>query len=405
MSTGVRWLLLGAVWLVAFAGCSPTPSESLTSSLSAPASATEPPSAEPTTQPQAWTFIDVPDVSVRGVAERDGRIVAVGSSYDPGSVIGGVILVSDDAVDWQSVDLSEFQLDSGGTVGISLVTAGPSGFVAAGGRSVPSEPVGIPLLLFSEDGLAWDDVTPALPGCSGPTEIIAADFGYVGFGWSCRAEGDEDPRPVHMLRSVDGRTWEVTVTDLQNADGQYPAGMATDGQRIVALGWWGPVATKAEWISDDAGITWREVELDIPAGVYPRSIAYGHDLFVVGAASVEDGVAVPQVCVSQTGESWECQRTKVSIYQHVATATGFAELHYELIESDNPREARTRTIVATSRDGVIWQEDVASQLANLTFYGAAWTTHGLLAWGGTNPTIEPRELSRPFFVLHRLALP
>jgi hypothetical protein len=89
----------------------------------------------------------------------------------------------------------------------------------------------------------------------------------------------------------------------------------------------------------------------------------------------------------------------------VVTATGFVEVRAELIPSDNPREARTRTIVATSGDGFVWQQEVAPQLADLSFYGAMWTTSGLLAWGGTNPNVEPPELSRPFFVLHRLALP
>lgn len=389
---------VAALWLLGpmLIGCAATPTTSpISSRIAAPTA-----SPQPSPTQEAWTFADLANVDVRDVAEGGGLILAVGYTYP---VLGGTILASTDAVTWQPVDLSELRLDSLGGSGIDLVAYGPHGFVATGGRFGPSAPLGSPFLLFSPDGLTWEEVTYP-EHCTYADSLVAGDFGYAILGGRCRTEAEFDPRPIRLLTSSDGRNWTSTTDALTTPSSLAVTALATDGHRIVAL-LTNTVGTGLVWTSDDGGASWLSIDAAFPAGIQPGAITFGHGLFVVTGGVVEAGISVPHTCTSPDGEEWGCHvaDSHFPTRELAVTPTGFATV------TDHPldpmRLSHSETTLLTSFDGSSWSVIVLPELTDHQFRGTEWTSHGLLAWGGTAPEFDPSGFSVPFLVRYGSTLP
>jgi hypothetical protein len=385
-------IVLVAPLVVACTMPSPSPSQAAFPSATVTASPSWSPS--PSLRPTGWTFVDIEGIDVTDVGEFNGRLIAVGSSYDGPSV--EKVLVSEDGLAWNEIDLSRLNLDQYESRFLGPLLQGPNDLLASGQWFNYEDPGGGTLVLRSSDGLQWERVATPEP-CFYP--LFVADFGFLASGhqryldtWCYREDGGEFDPPVGLFASTDGRTWHDLVAALSS-----PANLAVtafDGHRLVGFDAYraDPVT---EWISDDLGRTWRQVSQPWVSR-RPDSIVFGHNQFVVGAGVLRDGNSFPLACTSPDGEAWDCQETGVWIGGRATavTSTGFVAI-YSAPSTSNDRHERT--VVATSRDGLHWAGSLEPKLDDVTFYGAAWTSKGLFAWGGTNPEVDPSGHSTPFF--------
>jgi hypothetical protein len=363
------------------------------------------PSLSPTPVPAAgWTPVEIVGIgSLYGIAEHDGRLVAAGSSAD-GSV--GSLATSDDGVTWTPVDLSV--LEPGYT--FYSVVAGESGFIALATRY--PVPMGMPehAFLYSDDGRTWHEAVAPAECFAGSIEKY--EEGYIGLGGECRTEGDFRPSALHVITSPDGRSWTSQIHDQELA-----GAWATDGHRLV-LFQHDPTgqAPPEIWISDDAGRNWRVVPDAFPAGVSVSGPLYGHDRYIApGSWLIREGDPDSAVCVSVDGENWDClvipPLTGELAGRHwlaraiAVTPTGYASLVEYFKNTLPPYDPRIDMVAATSRDGLHWTFVAVPELANRLPTNLVWTSHGVFAWGGTNPNLRPGDVSMPYIDVYRLPLP
>lgn len=372
-------------------GASPLPSAS-DPAPSQSETARPTPIAEP-----SWEIITIAGVEdVRGVVELNGRLVAGGWNPSADTL---ALAWSDDAVEWTPADVSYLDLDASGIDGL---IAGRDGLVATGVR-YPDGPMapGIPFILFSADGIAWEEVVHP-GGCASAEHAATGAFGYVMVGTpECIEVAGRDPRPLTVLSSTDGRTWTTATHESQFDDiSQKPWRLATDGTRIVAIEF-----QSAAWISDDGGETWDAREAPFGAGVSTDWITYGHGMFLVTGSQLPEGGSppIPIACVSHDGEAWTCREAPASLNWAQATPTGFVA-HIRLIPDD--RDEPIENQIVTSTEGLEWAAGAAEpELRDISIHHLFPTTYGLFVAGGTEPIAEPLQYSEPRVAVHRGPLP
>lgn len=381
----------------------PSPSPSAPPASSPEIAPTLTVSPSPTDVPaDGWTAVEVLGIkSLFDIFEADGRLLAIGVSAEG----NGAMASSDDGVTWTPVDLSAL-----GSVDAMPIGAGASGFVAVA-FTYPA-PMGIPELdyLYSDDGRTWHEAIAPADCFSG--RIAPHEVGFIGLGGPCRTEGNFAPAALHVIASPDGRSWTSRVDE-----GLLTGSWATDGRRLVLFqndpsG----QAPGQVWISDDAANTWRHIADAFPAGISTSGILYGNGRYVVPASWVL-GDAEPDsaVCTSVDGEAWQCEVIPPLEGELVgrnwlaraiaATPTGFASLVEYVNSPFAGGDPSTDTVLATSPDGLVWNFTPVPELDNKFPYGMRWTTHGLYAWGGTNPNLRPGDVSVPYIDVHRRSLP
>lgn len=393
------------------AGPSPSPMPSPTSAASlATPIATAPPStgadrAQPSVAPTsmtpaaAWEPVSIEGMTARDVAELNGLLVTVGHEE---ATQTGAIAVSETGTDWRRVDLDPALK----LVAITEVVAG-DGLVAFGfahGETVEPASTLVPIVLFSADGVSWEDVMR--PGLCG-SGAVAGDFGYTYTASPCSSEPSPARAPITVFRSADGRTWTSTTDHPEFADPMVtPWGLATDGARIVG-GQYGYGLSQDAYtifISDTGGAEWIALQ-PFPQDVAPGAIAYGHGRFISSSSFLyrEGSDRNAAVCLSVDAEHWECAETGLEYLPGIhATNTGYVGLLEQ--RPDEFTAGPNEVAVISSVDALEWDVEIAPELHDFLVHGVEATSHGIVAWGGTNPYL-PDSVSEPLFFLHRSPLP
>ncbi len=386
--------VLAVLFSLVVAGCateSPAPTSSLLGSVVPGATTTPSQKATPveTPIPTGWTRVGIDGFDVRGIAEGAGRLVAVGNAR---AAFTSLIATSGDGAVWTTLAIPD--VGHGLRSGVEQVAYGAGGFVATGGRYNDVTGIAEPFILHSADGLTWEEVT--FPGpCAFGSSILTGVWGYVIVAGSCHGEGEIDPRPIRVLASPDGTHWTSTTDFAEFSDvHRWPGPVATDGKRIVALQGEHRGDAELRWISDDRGMTWKTFP-QTPVSLY--EITFARDRWF--ARGSENGDSV--LCTSSDGENWTCQVADVPVPPVVATSTGFVSVSYRSREG---LHAGVDSVETTSIDGVEWHESIVGP-PNLLYYGIAATSHGVFAWGGTEPDQDPTGLSTPFLIVHRTPIP
>lgn len=372
----------------------------------AEASPSASPASRASTAPAGgWAEVTTLDFSVASIAEAEagGRLVAVGSE---GS--SPVLATSDDGMSWTRVDLSTLELGAGW---IGFAASAEPGFVVAGSRffestEAPGFGTSEPFVIFSPDGGSWEEA-PLPDPCVQFHSIATGDFGYALVGGRCRSEGDFDPRPITVLRSVDGRNWASETAFPSSADRlQTPGAIASDGRRIVAIQQGQGIGLAEHmWISDDGGASWETIVEPLPEGINANGIAYGHGRFVVSASGIEDdGSERFSACISEDAEAWSCSPSEPALPRTVvASATGYIGLVE--VYPDEFTAYPNGVAVVTSTDGVAWHSQPEAALANLYLSSVHPTTRGIFVAASTNANRTPEDRAEPRVMLYRGTLP
>jgi hypothetical protein len=333
---------------VLLTGCQTTEPEILPSPTTSPRaavtsqteSATPEVSAQPAPPPTLapWARADVPafldpigSSSVRALAERDGRLVAVGQvGIEPG------IWVSDSLGSWEHVDLPD---DRHGD--LAKVAAADAGWVALGpGYDETGEGV---VALYSPDGRSWQ---PASVAWDGYLDTVA--LGSDGHSWLLVAIGEEGRK---AMSSSNGVHWQAggsppidEVTDITYLDG----GWIVAGTQATDNGWEGVL-----YASPD-GSSWKQLSTPPGSGAF-SDLTRTRDRYVAaGSLSADEGGAA--LWTSPDLETWtrvdlpnaENER-RTTIIRAVA---GSEDL---LVAVGDDAEGRIG--VWESSDGTSWQHD------------------------------------------------
>jgi hypothetical protein len=385
----------GVIKLPVTVDASASPS-SVNPSSSAASSASVAPTSTPV-PPAGWSALAIPGIDgLTGIAERDGRLVAVGTAG--ADQLEMAMAFSDDGQVWTAIDLAAFDL---GAVGPASVFGGDPGFGAIAYRNIPGEGVRVPVYLFSADGETWDAATPPA-GCTtvlGP--VMFGQFGFVGLGEECRGEGLGPPGPLHILTSLNGRAWTSRIDE-----GHTVTSWATDGSRLVLLYGCGSSGSLSLSLTDDLGETWRCVESPFPAEVSVKGAVWGHDRYVAdGSWLIRDGDPDSGSCVSSDGESWQCEIIAATgdlanrdnfLNPITVTPTGFISLNAYPVEPTG--DSGLEMILGRSTDGLTWSFERVPELANRASAVVASTSHGVFVWGSTST-------SSPYIDIYRAPLP
>jgi hypothetical protein len=348
--------------------------------------------------PAGWTDVEIPGIDwLGGIAERDGRLVAVGATA--GDRLEAAMAFSDDGEVWTAIATPTFD-------GFWSVFSGEPGFGAIAVRYVLGE---LPMLtyLFSADGDTWETASP--PGdCVSGARPVYGEFGFVALGAACQVVEDAPPSPLYILTSSDGRAW----TSRLDQD-HMPGAWVTDGRRLLLLT--NPTTLDepiSEWISGDLAQTWRFVEAPFPTKVSVYQLLWGRDQYFAAASwLVREGDPDPAACVSTDGAAWHCEvisasdnmATRDFLGVAAVTPTGYVSLaHYPL---DLFIPSGYTMVMGTSTDGLNWAFTIMPEMANRIPQGLASTSHGLFTWGGTSPETDPSGRSQPYIQVSRAPLP
>jgi hypothetical protein len=398
-------LVFGAAISVGLAGCGAEQPEreSIGGSPSASPSPTLATSPAATTAPVGWTPVEIAGVgSVSDMAERNGRLVAVGQERLDGGA--AVIAYSDDGITWTEVDTSDLQLNG---ASIFSITPGNAGFVAFGGR-VSADFSSEDLYYFSADGTDWQLADPP-EECAAGSHARQVGSGFIKFGQVCVTDGPPPPGPARVLTSTDGRSWTSRV------DPTLPIGAwATNSHRIVMLtGCCGTEATDV-LISEDGATTWHQIADAFPVDVTVYNVTFGHDRYVAEASWLRR-VGDPDwaVCMSLSGEVWTCQvlssgtsppEGRRQVGSVTATSTGFASLAVAL---DDPFKPGTTAILGTSTNGLAWEFSPVPVLKDSNPGGFVGTSHGVFTWGNKDEVAADGSVlpPEPYVLVHLAPLP
>jgi hypothetical protein len=355
-------------------------------------------SAEPAWKPTAIEGMS----TVMGIVERNGRLVATGHDGEVGA-----IATSDDGQTWQPVELS-----TAGPLAFYTVVPGETGFIAVATRY--PIPMGMPVYeyLYSTDARTWMTAEP--PAECVTAAIVAHGSGFLGIGSPCQTEVPQPSAPgsLRVLESPDGRTWTSRRDEVLR-----PGPWAIADGRIVLLQEGDDPAGGFvhAWISDDAARTWRQSAAQFPEGFYPSSVFHGHDRYVVpGSWKTGAGDSESAVCTSRDGDAWECEAIAEPASdmagrnwlgrQVAVTPTGFASLVEYVNDPAYGGDGSTDMVLATSRDGLVWEFTAVPELKNRLPNGLTWTSHGLFSWGGLSRNVTP-DAYVPYLVRHDATLP
>lgn len=235
---------------------------------------------------RTWQLARDPDLGrgrVEAVAVSGDRIVAVGSSVDPGGLPAGRIWESPDGRAWEVLDVPAMRT-------VAAVAVTPSLVVAAG---VPHSLRDAPLWL-SRDGGPWQAWDPGTMSRATLTGLAVGGPGFVAVGY--------DDRGGRAWTSPDGRSW--VAADPEPFERGRLHAVASTPAGLVAVGWTTDAAertTPTAWISRDGG-TWERVWVD--TGVRDGRLAavaatpYG----IVAVGGTADGSAA---WTSGDGRTWQ----------------------------------------------------------------------------------------------------
>jgi len=248
-----------------------------------------------------------PQIYLRDVADRGGRLVATGSAMlkDNSDVV--VVWTSRDGRSWTDVPTQADVFPPGSS--ISEITAGPDGFVAVGQITVGQ--VSTAAIWYSPDGRDWRLHRPGPDGLQ-LYSVAAGDGGYVAVGATMECITDCASREAVVMTSVDGETWvrvpsgpEFRVAqpgDPQNAPGAAMIEVVAWGSRFAALGEYDGEPTV--WVTTPG------VQEDVPTPTLPEpapvvssALAYGvdGDVFLAdadgsNAVRIADGAPYTDEC-------------------------------------------------------------------------------------------------------------
>lgn len=383
-------------------GPSATPKRSSSVEPTEAATPTTPGLSPPTVPVAGWTPVEIAGVPwVAGIAERDGRLVAIGLEEIDGGA--AVIAYSDDGAIWTPIDTASLGLGDGS---LFYIAAGEPGFVAVGGRlAADYSPEG--LYFFSADGREWYSADPP-EHCAAGSGPRAVGSGFITFGQVCVSDGFPPPGPVRVVTSTDGRSW-MSRLDAEMSFGPW----TTDGERIVMLVGAGSEGRPDVAISDDGAGTWRHIPDAFPAGVTVYNVTWGHHRYVAEASWLNrPGNPDHAVCASDTGESWSCSvlspvtaapEEQRGIGALTPTSTGFASLLWALDDPFAP--SGSTMILGTSPDGLDWTFATVPALKDALLDGIVGTSYGLYVWGSTYTGGDPSVPQEPYVLVHLAPMP
>lgn len=242
----------------------------------------------------------------------------------------------------------------------------------------------------STDGLVWTRADDAAIGRLVLTRMGVAPIGtFVAtdqLGGACN-QGDTAGKDV--WDSVDGVTW--TPSSFPIASG-CPQAFATNGRRIVAVGYDRRVTGGvAAWWSDD-GATWNSASITIGGGGLTDVAAAPFGFVAYGYPGVFAYSVDGQTWQSASGRPDLATGPDASDVTLVGTAVG------ALLVGGKGSGDRTQGLVWTTADGDKWtQLRVATALPNASFWEASVGPRGTLIGGLTGKTgrLEPSAWTTP----------
>jgi hypothetical protein len=273
------------------------------------------------------------DYHMAGVAEFQGGIVGLSS--------GGEVVRSRDGRAWERVSASGFtprtstrREDGEACAGDTVrgVAARNGLLVAVGARSVPPEPgddyCDARLELWrSSDATTWEPVQPSGLSETDSVDTVVADAsGFLAFGYSrtprAEDEGDEEQgRGLNLWRSADGASWETVPTEGLSKPAEYKYqfvnSVAVHNDRMLAA-----IGTEcvdcydddvvALWRSDGAS-AWQELRFSglgaldqANSDIVPAVAATDQGYVAFASVGKDHGDdRTPAVWSSSDGERWE----------------------------------------------------------------------------------------------------
>jgi hypothetical protein len=263
-------------------------------------------------------------------ADGMGRVVVVGGSQGIDGTMDGRVYVSEAGGAWQPVaDESVFR----GTP-VQVVVRSPAGWVALGWNdTTPAGSVRPVTEWFSRDGLTWQRPEEPLPIKGTSAYLLATPQGFILSGVPLKSGA---PNELPIWRSEDGQTWQRSVSGDNSAQKLGPLVSAAINRNGLLLGvsqigdgmstalvWsihqgkdWSLVPVKSGvadpsafsavaamstssgpfiavnssskrlYMSDDAGVTWKETRGE--AGLYPL----GQKLVTLGDLTQTEDIRV-----------------------------------------------------------------------------------------------------------------
>lgn len=243
-----------------------------------------------------WDRVGVPatleGVSLLDVAAGPGGFVAIGDvAGDPflANETGIVLFRSPDGRRWERVPVVP-----GMVAGLaSGIGGGPSGYVAAGF----TDPEPGPIILVSDDGVAWTAVAPADSGDAalGITSPTPSGDGWIAVGGPAET--------LSVLHSDDGVRWTGSVVEDRDTNGIALTDLVVGPGGFLAIGIVGddcgpfsscPAESMLWWSAD--GLTWGRVTEPDP------TVALG----AVASDPVRGFVSIrgPETWASPDGWAW-----------------------------------------------------------------------------------------------------
>jgi hypothetical protein len=259
-------------------------------------------------------------------------------------------------------------LDRPGSQQLTSVTHGNLGWLAVGG--VTASAAEHPVVVVSADGASWQaaDGAPAFAAPGLFTEQAAASAqGYVIVGRQ-RIRQVQNGRPV-SVRTVAAAWWSAGLTGWQRAGDAAVGALDGTGARqmtavtavpagFAAVGSHG--SRPSAWTSADAGRTWRQADLPLPAGSVQAALEHvassGKVLAAVGTAVTATGRQVPFAASSANGgASWTESALPAPAGLTSVTALAAAGGTFTATGSYGSTPGHQDVVVWTSPDGSAWR--------------------------------------------------
>jgi hypothetical protein len=196
---------------------------------------------------------------ISSLAKGPGGLVAAGTQYEPNDFglynLDARVWVSDDGESWSLVDDPIF--GGPGWQFITVVVAGPEGFVAAGTHILGHPGADNDLAVWvSADGITWNLIDEPIfdrPRVQRISAMIHGPEGIIAVGYDTEPPGNRIPA---VWRSADGTAWaRVHDPALREVGNRWMNAVVFGGPGLVAAGGDGtrPVGDPAVWLFSLAG--------------------------------------------------------------------------------------------------------------------------------------------------------